>query len=418
MRPDDAAFRAAWPSVVRQLAAHTGSIDVGEELAAEAVARAVAHREPIDDLVAWCTTVGRRLHLDAVRHGAVERRALPELVRRRGGATGAEGDGTEAGAAVDDRLALLHVACDPALGAGSRLVLALRLVCGLDTARIAWHLGIDPRAASARLTRAKRQLAEAAGAFRVPGPEDRAARMPDVLECIAAVHAVGQRDAMRPEGPADDLGRSALTLATAAAIDRPDDPEAVALQAVVLLALARRPGRFDADGAALPLEEVDRTRWDRRLALAGLERAAETAGTGGRFALEASIAALHVVAGGADATDWRAIAELHERLVALRPTPAARVAAAIARGRVALGPGADGPGDGMRDEAALDGVAAALAALEHDGPSASRRDAGLALADLDWQRGRRAEAAARYEELEPLLPAPLAAFVRRRIRDA
>ncbi|MET4099372.1 putative RNA polymerase sigma factor [Agrococcus sp. UYP10] len=396
MRPADDAFTAAWPSVVRQLAAHARSIDEGEELAAEAFARAVAHPDEIDDLVAWCTTVGRRLHLDRVRRGAVRDRALPDLARR------AEAR-VPGGTGVDDRLALLHVACDPALGFGSRLVLALRLVCGLDTARIAWHLGIDPRAASARLTRAKRGLAEAAGAFRVPDRLERRARLPAVLECVAAVHAVGQRDALQPDTAADDLGRGALTLATAASLDQPDDAEARALVAVVLLALARRPGRFDDEGVALPLDEVDRTRWDRRLALAGLERAAATAGTGGRFALEASIAALHVAAPTAAATDWTAIAGLHERLVALRPSPAARVAAAVARGRLALRDGGD-----------LDEVAAALARLEHEGAEASRRDASLALADLAWQRGERAEAAARYATLADALPAPLAAFARRR----
>lgn len=400
MRPVDDAFSAAWPSVVRQLAAHAGSIDEGEELAAEAFARAVAHPAEIDDLVAWCTTVGRRLHLDQVRRRSVRDRALPDLALR--------AEAREPGeTGVDDRLALLHVACDPALGFGSRLVLALRLVCGLETARIAWHLGIDPRAASARLTRAKRGLAAAAGAFRVPDRAERRTRLPVVLECVAAVHAVGQRDALRPAGPADDLGRSALTLATAASLDQPDDAEAQALVAVVLLALARRPARFDGDGVALPLDEVDRTRWDRRLVLAGLERAAATTGTGGRFALEASIAALHVAAPTAAATDWATIVGLHERLVALRPTPAARVAAAVARGRLALRDGGD-----------LEEVAAALSALEHEGAAASRRDASLALADLDWLRGRRAAAAARYRTLVDDLPAPLAAFARRRIRDA
>jgi len=82
VRPADLDFRRALPSVVRQLSAHSGSIDLGEELAAEAFARAVAHEGEIDDLVAWCTTVGRRLHVDLVRHSAVRERALPELELR------------------------------------------------------------------------------------------------------------------------------------------------------------------------------------------------------------------------------------------------------------------------------------------------------------------------------------------------
>ncbi|WP_083587179.1 DUF6596 domain-containing protein [Agrococcus sp. Marseille-P2731] len=400
----DARFRRAWPSTVRQLAAFAGSLHAGEELAAEAFARALEQPRPVEDLVAWCTTVGHRLHIDAARARAVRDRVHGELARQ---PPREAAEPAVAAAVEDDRYALLLVACDPALGFANRLVLALRVVCGLPTARIAWHLGIDPRAASARLTRAKRALAEGAGGFRVPEGEERAERLPAVLECVAAVHAVSQRDALRPADAADDLGRSALTLARAVRAAHPDEPEAAALLAVVLLALARRPARFDAHGAALPLDEVDRSRWDRPMLLAGLELAAATAGSGGRFALEASIAALHSAAPSAEATDWSSIAALHERLVAIRPAPAARVAAAVAAARSALGAGGD-----------LGPATAALRALELEGTAASRRDASLALADLEWRTGSRRAAAARYRALVDALPGPVAAFVRRRIRDA
>lgn len=400
----DERFRQAWPSTVRQLSAFAGSLHAGEELAAEAFARALEQPRPVEDLVAWCTSVGRRLHIDAARARAVRERVHGELARQPPLEPAAPAVGA---AAEDDRYALLLVACDPALGFANRLVLALRVVCGLPTARIAWHLGIDPRAAAARLTRAKRALSAAAGAFRVPEPGERAERLPAVLECVAAVHAVSQRDALRPTDAADDLGRSALTLARAVRAAHPDEPEAAALLAVVLLALARRPARFDAQGAALPLDEVDRSRWDRPMLLAGLELAAATAGSGGRFSLEASIAALHSSALSAEATDWPTIATLHERLVAIRPTPAARVAATVAAARAALD-----RGDDVRPSRV------ALRALELEGTAASRRDASLALADLEWHTGRRRAAAARYRELVDTLPAPIAAFVSRRIREA
>jgi RNA polymerase sigma-70 factor (ECF subfamily) len=41
VRPSDEEFRAAWPRVVRALAAWSGSLDDAEEYAAEAMARAV-----------------------------------------------------------------------------------------------------------------------------------------------------------------------------------------------------------------------------------------------------------------------------------------------------------------------------------------------------------------------------------------
>jgi aspartyl-tRNA(Asn)/glutamyl-tRNA(Gln) amidotransferase subunit A len=45
----------------------------------------------------------------------------------------------------------------------------------------------------------------------------------------------------------------------------PDEPEALGLLALMLLADARRPARPDADGQLVPLAEQDRTRWDRTL---------------------------------------------------------------------------------------------------------------------------------------------------------
>jgi DNA-directed RNA polymerase specialized sigma24 family protein len=49
VRPTDEEFRAAWPRVVRVLAAWSGSLDDAEEYAAEAMSRAVT-AERIDDL--------------------------------------------------------------------------------------------------------------------------------------------------------------------------------------------------------------------------------------------------------------------------------------------------------------------------------------------------------------------------------
>ena len=77
---------------------------------------------------------------------------------------------------LDDRLALLFVACDEELAPGAQMVLALRVVCGLTIAETAMHLGIQESAAAARLTRAKKALA--AGARGVPRARRRRAARP------------------------------------------------------------------------------------------------------------------------------------------------------------------------------------------------------------------------------------------------
>ncbi|WP_275001339.1 DUF6596 domain-containing protein [Promicromonospora iranensis] len=441
---DPAAFRTAWPQVVRSLAVTTRSLDSGEEYAAEAFARAAAQPDgAIDDLVGWCVQVGRRTWLDAVRHHAVFARLQPQIARPEVAAVDVPSEPGAPGGELDDRLALLFVACDDALAPGAQLVLAMRVVCGLTIRQIAAHLGIAEATAAARLTRAKAALARARGEFAVPGGAARDARLPVVLACVAGLFTVGQRDGLEPVDATQDPARDALTLADALVAEYPDDPEVLGLRAVCRLGLARRPGRVR-DGVALTLDEVDRSAWDQRLLSAGLDdaTAAITGGTNthgaltehpGRFALEAAISGVHAAAHDAADTDWNRLAQLYDALLHVWPSPATRVARLVVLGRLALrgdgGPGGDG-GDGGDGDPAGDGGLGGpggpegdggLGAIEHeledlvaDGPPYAARDASLALADLARHTGRTAEAAARYRELLDVVPeGPLREFCRR-----
>jgi predicted RNA polymerase sigma factor len=403
---DPAAFRTAWPQVVRSLAVSTRSLDSGEEYAAEAFARAAAQPDgTIDDLVGWCVQVGRRTWLDTVRHQAVFARLQPQLARPEVADVDVP---TEPSDDLDDRLALLFVACDDALAPGAQLVLAMRVVCGLSIRQIAGHLGVAEATAAARLTRAKSALARARGEFAVPDGAARAARLPVVLACVAGLFTVGQRDGMQPADATQDPARDASTLAEALVAEYPDDPEVLGLRAVCRLGLARRPGRVR-DGVALPLDEVDRSAWDGRLLTAGLDDATaalarvETPGRPGRFVLEAAISGVHATARDAASTDWPRLAQLYDARLHVWPSPATRVARLVVLGRVALHDGGD-----------LAPIERELEDLLADGPPYAARDASLALADLARRTGRADEAAGRYRELLDVIPAgPLREFCRR-----
>ncbi|GAA1838829.1 DUF6596 domain-containing protein [Agromyces salentinus] len=406
-------FVEAWPRIVRALAAFTGSLDDAQEYAAEAIARAVAqaggHGPPLGSLAAWCTAVGKRAWIDDRRRAAVELRHVQHLASdlRQGvadpdaasEASEASAGGSSVGEALDDRVALLFVTCDPALTEQARLVLSLRVVCGLDVPRIAAHLGIQSSAAAARLTRAKRALAEARGRFHVPEAPERRVRLPVVLASVAGMFTVAHRDVLDPQSPLDDLGRQALSIADALVAEFPDDAEVRGLRAVVRLGLARRPGRLDADGAAVPLDQVDRGRWDARLIEAGLDDAAAAADRGdGRFVLEAAIAGLHTAAPSFAATDWDRIVAFYAALERVWGSPsvtAARLAAELHRSLLA-------PESGERT-AALRAIRRELRALADGSAPYAALDARLALADLDWRTDRRDEAAAEYALLSTLV---------------
>jgi predicted RNA polymerase sigma factor len=406
---DPAAFRTAWPQVVRSLAVTARSLDRGEECAAEAFARAAAQPDgAIDDLVGWCVQVGRRTWFDSLRHQSVFTRLQPQLARPEVADMDVPTAPGEPGDDLDDRLALLFVACDDALAPGAQLVLAMRVVCGLTIRQIAGHLGVAEATAAARLTRAKSALARARGEFAVPGAAARVARLPVVLACVAGLFTVGQRDGLEPADATQDPARDASTLAEALVAEYPDDPEVLGLRAVCRLGLARRPGRVR-DGVALPLDEVDRSAWDRRLLSAGLDDATaalarvEAPGRPGRFVLEAAISGVHATARGAADTDWPRLAQLYDELLHVWPSPATRVARLVVLGRLA-----------MRDGGDLAPVEHELEDLVADGPPYAARDASLALADLARRTGRTDEAAGRYRELLDVIPAgPLREFCRR-----
>jgi len=383
VRLTDEEFRTAWPRVVRALASWSGSLDDAEEYAAEAFARAV-DKDDVGELAAWCVSVAKRAWIDDHRRRGVFTRIAPELAT--GEAMPAHEPPEDMPDELDDRVALLFVACDEALAPRARMVLALRVVCGLSIAQTAMHLGIREGAAAARLTRAKRALAQARGEFQVPDRAERSRRLPAVLDCVAGMFTVAHRSWLEPPDALSDMGRQALSIADALVALFPDETEVRGLRAVVRLGLARRPGRV-ADGVATTLDEVDRSRWDQELLRDGLADAAVAARGDGRFALEAAISGLHSVAPSFALTDWSRIVQLYEALLQVWPSPSGGVARLSARAPLA------------RDQNELRRVQQGLQRLADEGPSYARRDAAFALADLCWRTGRRDEAADRYREI-------------------
>ena len=111
---------------------------------------------------------------------------------------------------------------------------------------------------------------------------------------------------------------------------RPDDSEAAALLALMLLQHARRDARA-LDGRLVRLAEQDRGRWHRDEIAEGLALLGRARGDGrsGPYLLQASIAAAHASARAAG-PDWRVVAALYERLERLQPSPAVRLNRAVA----------------------------------------------------------------------------------------
>ena len=114
----------------------------------------------------------------------------------------------------------------------------------------------------------------------------------------------------------------------------PASPEARGLLALMLLTDARRAARLSADGDLVPLDEQDRSLWDRAQIEegVGILDAALALTSPGPYQTQAAIAALHGTAAAAAETDWPQIAALYQALLRRTPTPIVELNAAVALG--------------------------------------------------------------------------------------
>jgi RNA polymerase sigma factor (sigma-70 family) len=224
----------------------------------------------------------------------------------------------------DELLRMLFVCCDEAIPRDSRLVLALKTLCGFSTGEIALRLFISEANVLKRLGRARDRLRE------VP-PDFDALPLHALQPRLASVHVVlyllfneGYLSAQSDRTIRREMCEEAIRLATLLA-EHPvgATPETFALLALMHLHCARLAARLDEFGGLLLLEEQDRSLWDQdqmRLGAEWLQKAARGE-TFTRFHAEAGIAAEHAFAPSFAQTRWKEIADLYAMLDRIAPSP-------------------------------------------------------------------------------------------------
>ena len=392
----DGICRAEGPRLLASLIRRVGEFELAEDAMQDAFAKALVVW-PAQGLpaapAAWLTTVARRRAVDLLRRratGPVYTDEPPDMA-----APEAEAGGVDPGDAwgvEDDRLRLVFTCCHPAIAQPAQMALALRTLCGLSTREIA-RAFLEPEATTAqRLVRAKRKILDARIPYEVPSRELLPERLQAVLGVVYLVFNEGYASTEGDGLVRTDLCREAIRLGRLLLELLPEEPEAEGLLALMLLHDARRSTRIDATGALIPLEEQDRSHWQRDEIAEGLAilEAALRRRRRGPYQLQAAIAALHAEAERAEATDWEQIAVLYAGLLNEQPSPVVELNAAVA---LAM---ARGPEPGL----------AWIARLEQGGELAGYHLLPAARADLLRRLGRAKEAAASYRAALALVRSP------------
>ncbi len=322
------------PQVLGVLVRRFGDFDAAEDAVQEALISAVAHW-PQDGVPAspraWLIQAGSRKLLDHLRSEqarhrreslvALQEPALSHVVRE---------------AHLDDTLILLFLCCHPALTPASAIALTLRAVGGMTTAEVAGAFLVPEPTMAQRISRAKQKVKASGAVFRMPGPDEWDSRLRSVLHALYLIFNEGYAATAGANLQRTELSAEAIRLTRMVHRMVPQDGEVAGLLALMVLTDARRKARTEADGALIPLDEQDRTRWDRAQIAEGtaLIDVAVARGSVGEYQLQAAIAAVHSRAAGFADTDWPQILALYTLLERMTGNPVVTLNRAVAAAMV------------------------------------------------------------------------------------
>ncbi len=312
-----------------------GDMDQAEEALQEAFVAAldVWPRDGIpNNPRAWLVSTGRFKGIDAIRRQSRGSELLQHNAReeQRTYVAPEEWDG---GVVEDDQLRLVFTCCHPALPIDARIALSLRAVCGLTTEEIARSFLVPVETMKKRISRAKATIRNNQIPYEMPSQFELAERLDAVLHVVYLVYNEGHSATSGTQHLRRDLASEAVSMSRLIAELLPE-PEATGLLALLLLHESRTAARTDANGDLVPLEEQDRTRWNRKLVAEGVDLVHKSVMSGrlGSYVIQAAMASVHASADSVEATNWGLIVDYYDMLTRLQDSPVVALNRAIAVG--------------------------------------------------------------------------------------
>lgn len=273
-----------------------------------------------DDPRAWLIQVAARRITDQLRSEIARRRRETTLANEQAAELVPAPD-SEQEPEKEDTLLLLFMCCHPALTRTSAIALTLRAVAGLSTAEIARAFMVPEATMAQRISRAKQLIKKSSVGFDMPTEAERDQRLDAVLHVLYLIFNEGYASSSGPSLTRVDLASEAIRLARAVQRLLPDDTEALGLLALMLLTDARRAARTGPDGELIPLDEQDRSLWDRDSIQEGVALVSRALSRGevGPYQVQAAIAACHDEAPSTEHTDFPQILALYNLLERMTP---------------------------------------------------------------------------------------------------
>jgi RNA polymerase sigma-70 factor, ECF subfamily len=330
----ESVFRNESGRIIAGLIRVSHSFDLAEEAMQDAFAAAViswqADGVP-DNPAAWITATARRKLIDYARREQTRRNNEGQLLYEYESRT-SEIDDEMNQPFEDDRLSLIFTCCHPAINMEAQIALTLRTLGGLTTTEIARAFLVPEATLAQRLVRAQRKIQQARIPYQVPAPGSLPERLSAVQKVLYLIFNEGYSASSGDSLIRRELCAEAIRLARTLIELMPQNPENMALLALMLLHDSRRDARSTNDGQLIPLEEQDRSLWHHDQIAEGIPLVERALGRRnlGPYQLQAAIAAIHAEARTAQETDWKQIAALYAILNTTQASPIVALNHAVA----------------------------------------------------------------------------------------
>lgn len=233
----------------------------------------------------------------------------------------------------DDQLKMIFICCHASISIENRLPFILKNLCGFSLSAIARALLLPISTVKKRLLRGKEKFKDLA--FELPNDAELTSAMASVHTVLYLLFNEGFHSSDNKQ-PVKDIfcleahGLIKLILSE----PRLANQETFSLSALMNFHLARMNSRLDQEGNTIPLDLQNRNLWCRRNIRQGdeLMRVADAMAKvpSRRFYYEAKIAQQHCHAISFDKTQWPAIVNYYQLLIAVTGSVVARLNQAIA----------------------------------------------------------------------------------------